>query len=51
MTKRAVFNTGHLNAKKMPMKAPENILVFYNDLAHRCRHRVSRNHASVPGIR
>jgi site-specific DNA-methyltransferase (adenine-specific) len=22
-------NTGHLNAKKMPMKAHENILVFY----------------------
>lgn len=24
--------TGHLNAKKMPMKAHENILVFYNNL-------------------
>lgn len=24
--------TGHLNAKKMPMKAHENILVFYNSL-------------------
>ena len=24
--------TGHLNAKKMPMKAPENILVFYRKL-------------------
>lgn len=24
--------TGHLNAKKMPMKAHENILVFYNKL-------------------
>lgn len=24
--------TGHLNAKKMPMKAHENILVFYRDL-------------------
>ena len=24
--------TGHLNAKKMPMKAHENILVFYEDL-------------------
>jgi len=24
--------TGHLNAKKMPMKAHENILVFYKDL-------------------
>lgn len=26
--------TGHLNAKKMPMKAHENILVFYNKLPH-----------------
>ncbi len=25
-------STGHLNAKKMPMKAHENILVFYNKL-------------------
>lgn len=24
--------TGHLNAKKMPMKAHENILVFYKKL-------------------
>lgn len=24
--------TGHLNAKKMPMKAHENVLVFYNNL-------------------
>jgi site-specific DNA-methyltransferase (adenine-specific) len=24
--------TGHLNAKKMPMKAHENVLVFYNKL-------------------
>jgi site-specific DNA-methyltransferase (adenine-specific) len=24
--------TGHLNAKKMPMKAHENVLVFYNEL-------------------
>src|ERR1035437_4778164 len=24
--------TGHLNAKKMPLKAHENILVFYNKL-------------------
>lgn len=24
--------TGHLNAKKMPMKAHENVMVFYNKL-------------------
>ena len=24
--------TGHLNAKKMPMKAHENILIFYKKL-------------------
>ena len=35
--------TGHLNAKKMPMKSHENILVFYNKLP-KYNPQITKNH-------